>query len=117
MHTLDLFADVQCEPAAPDWKQERDAGIKQALDHAERDEPGFGERAYEFLVKFAAENERFSGEDATDAIKAAGIIPACDKAFGAVYQRALRANLIHRVAFGQRRKGHGSLCAIYAGVK
>lgn len=79
-----------------------------ALDLAERDEPGFCERAQRFVLAFLAQHGRTSSEDITDACKDAGIVPAEDRAFGPVYGGLNRRKQIVCVGYCGRRKGHGT---------
>ena len=79
-----------------------------ALDLAERDEPGFAERAQRFVVAYLGQHGRASSEDITDACKAAGIVPREDRAFGSVYQVLNRRKQIAFAGYCERRKGHGT---------
>lgn len=84
----------------------------ECLEHAIELAPTFAERAKVFIVKHLAEKGPTSGEDLTDACKAAGIVPGNDdRAFGGVFLslsnpnnpriRCLRSDL-------PRKYGHGS---------
>ena len=95
-------------------RAERDVAMTRVAEKAERVEPGFSERAYEALVAYVAQHAEFGGEDATDAIKAAGIVPHDDRAFGPIYMAAVRNGLIKRVRFVPRRRGHGSPGPLWA---
>lgn len=67
-----------------------------------------------FIAAHLASNDQVSGEDLTDACKAAGIKPHDDRAFGAVYRRLLRDKRIEKCATTIRKKGHGSVgCSVY----
>ena len=79
-----------------------------ALDLAERDEPGFGERAQRFVLAYLLAYGPSSSEDITDACKAAGIVPGEDRAFGSVYQVLNRRKQIAFAGYCERRKGHGT---------
>lgn len=85
-----------------------DRCMQLAADRAERDEPGFCERAQHFVLAFLAQHGKASSEDITDACKAAGIVPAEDRAFGSVYGGLNRRKQIVCVGYCDRRKGHGT---------
>lgn len=70
--------------------------------------PDFAERALNFIAEYARKQATFTGEDATNAAKMSGIRPHDDRAFGPVYAKALRENIIRVVGFVPRVKGHGS---------
>lgn len=95
-------------PTLQDARLAQSVAMARVADKAEREAPGFAERAYAFLVRYVGQHEIFSGEDASDAIKAAGIVPHDDRAFGPIYMAASRNGLIQRVGYVPRRRGHGS---------
>jgi hypothetical protein len=70
--------------------------------------PGFGERALNFIAEYARTHERFSGENCTYAMKAAGIRAHDDRATGSVYAKAVRVGLIHVVGYVPRVRGNGT---------
>jgi hypothetical protein len=79
--------------------------------------PGFSGRAFAFLERYARERTTFNGEDATNAAKQSGIRPSDDRAFGPIYAKLIRDNVIRVVAFVPRVKGHGSMGGkVYAAV-
>lgn len=82
--------------------------LRLAADRAERDGPGFCERAQLFVLAYLGQHGRASSEDITDACKDAGIVPQEDRAFGQVYASLNRRKQIVCVGFCERRKGHGT---------
>lgn len=72
-------------PPLPVARAIGDQCMQRAADRAERDEPGFSERAQAFVLRYLAEHGSASGEDITDACKAAGIQPAEVRAFLTAY--------------------------------
>ena len=78
------------------------------LDRAESIVADFGARAFEFIREYAQQHSTFTGEDATNAAKMAGIRPLDDRAFGPVYAKAIRQSVIRVIGFVPRVKGHGS---------
>ena len=80
-----------------------------ALDSAEANDPTFGTRAYAFIVDYIREHGPIPGEAVTLAARCAGIKPAKDdRAFGAIYAKALRNEEIKVVDSTFRVRGHGS---------
>lgn len=82
-----------------------------AQDRANTAEPGFSERALEHIrstMAGAAPDARIRGEDIVNAAKVAGIRPPDDRAFGAVFSKAIRLGWIEPVGFAPRVKGHGT---------
>lgn len=84
------------------------AGTQLAADRAEREQPGFQQRAQAFVLQYLAARGAASSEDITDACKAAGILPSEDRAFGSVYQSLNRRGQIAFAGFCARKKGHGT---------
>lgn len=81
-------------------------GQLRAQVRAEHARPSFTADAAAFMWAHLALGPA-SGEDLTDAAKAAGLIPPDDRAFGAVFQMLLRRG-VRVVGQCPRRKGHGS---------
>ena len=88
-----------------DWQSERDAALETVERNAGED---FKERAMAFALRWMAGKGVVSGEDITDACKAAGIVPREDRAFGPVYLKLARQGAIVRVGYLARRRGHGA---------
>lgn len=65
-------------------------------------------RARDFVLDQLRQHGPSSGEDLTDAAKAAGITPPDDRAFGAVFSFLSRKRAIEPAGFCERRKGHGT---------
>lgn len=85
--------------------RERDQAIDDIIAHHGQ---WFMRHAKEFVLGYLRDNETASGEDITDACRAAGISPHNDKAFGAVYVTLSRAGQIEKAGSCERRKGRGS---------
>lgn len=96
--------------SAPPLAQARQAGeIASALatNKAERESPGFRERAENaILAKLAAGPA--SGEDITDYVRACGVDFADGRALGSIYSSLRRRGLIEVVGHCARRRGHGT---------
>lgn len=70
--------------------------------------PGFSSLALNFIAEYAKQNSRFSGENCTYAMKAAGIRAHDDRATGSIYAKAIRMGLIHVVGYVPRVRGNGT---------
>lgn len=68
----------------------------------------FGRTASEFILSYLRQHGATSGEDITDACKAAGIKPHDDRAFGPVYMSLSRKGIIRKAGMVPRRKGHAT---------
>lgn len=76
---------------------------------AEQDDPLFGARALAFIVKHVREKGAVAGESITMAATASGIRPKKgDRAFGAIYAKALRKGYIRVHSYVPRLRGHGT---------
>ena len=92
-------------PSLFDWQAERDTAMA-SVEHNAGEE--FRDAALAFVPNWLAGRGAVSGEDITDAAKAAGIVPHLDQAFGPVYASLARQGLIVRTGYAPRRRGHGS---------
>lgn len=73
--------------------------------------PNFTERALEHIRAVAgnlSQGATVRGEDLVNGAKLAGIRPHDDRAFGAVFQKAIRERVIEPVGYAPRIKGHGT---------
>lgn len=91
-------------PTLEDWAVARDLAMTQVSENAG---PDFKMQATAFVVAYLTEHGPTSGEDLTDAAKAAGIVPGnTDRAFGGIYGGLVHRKVIERHSFCIRRKGH-----------
>jgi hypothetical protein len=82
-------------------------GMNQAVDHANRVSPEWSNRAYEKLQEFALLGNEFMTEDVRLWADKNGLdSPPDNRAWGAVVNKAVRANLIERVGYGNAKTGH-----------
>lgn len=103
---MDLFEIADSRALA-----EREAGMKLAADHAEDDCRGWNDRAYAFLVQFAKTHDGFISEDVSDAAILAGEPqPPTLRAWGQIYRRALKNDIIIQSGAGRSRRRHASIC-------
>ncbi len=118
-YTIEYFARKQAELRAAgeaSAKASRAAaqeGIDRAVAHAERDVPGWGDVAYEFIRLHAMRNKgkRFTGYEIVQAALAYGVPkPPTDKAFGGPLQRAARRGIIVKAGYvpDQNPERHGA---------
>lgn len=92
---------VQKEAVVLDINQaraNRDAGIKKAVNHANKIRPGWGEDAYKFLKKFlAGHNGPFMAEDVRSYAALLDFeLPPNDRSWGAIIVRAKKEGLIEQ---------------------
>jgi hypothetical protein len=98
-------------------RAERDAGMEQALDHAERVTDNWGEIAYQFLTSFAMNaSGNFISEDVSAAAAQDPEFPAppTDRAWGPIYKRAAKDGWIKQVGIGRSRRRHASICPLWS---
>jgi hypothetical protein len=95
-----------------DWTAQRDAGIQQAAQHAEAVEPGWKDTAYGMLETFCQERRgcHFTSEDVRRWCELREFTSPVPKAWGPVFLKAARANLICRNGFAIAKQRHGSPC-------
>lgn len=90
---------------------DREAGMKQAADHANETHGDWTGRAFDFLSQFARENQSFISEDVSDRSKEVDFPqPGTDRAWGSIYRRAVREEIIIQVGTGRSRRRHASIC-------
>ena len=89
-------------------------GMHRAAKGAEKNHPGWGDIALAFLTKWAhgkPADELWTGEDVTDAYRRSEpemFQAKDDRAWGPIFQKAQRLNIIReRDREARRRKGHG----------
>jgi hypothetical protein len=83
---------------------------------AEEVTPDFAEKAKKIILDHLAIVQKCSGEELVDLAIAKGAIPHDSRAFGGVFQSMSRRGPIRKVAFCERRKGHGTAGGIVWGV-
>jgi hypothetical protein len=94
----------------------RDDGMQLALEHAESESEDWGEVAYAFLLRFVMFHAYpFISEDVSDSSKEDPTFPQppTDRAWGAIYRRAVKNGLIHQVGAGRSRRRHASICPLW----
>lgn len=92
------------------------AGIHSSVEHADENAPGWSERAYHFMVAFAAsELTPWTVERFREWAMAQGLDkPAEERAYGAVTQRALRNGVMVRVGFAPAASSNCGAKPLYA---
>lgn len=107
---LDLIEMIQAVEA-------RERGMAQALEHAEREHFDWAEQAYGFLQTYARSHEEFISEDVSDASKVLNFPqPPTDRAWGSIYKRAIKNDLIIQVGTGRSRRRHASICPLWGSL-
>lgn len=85
----------------------RDAGMSQAITAAERQDDEWPELAYGFLCRYARSHATFISEEATAEADRLGYgSPTDPRAWGHVFQRAARANVIAKIGYGISQRRH-----------
>lgn len=88
-------------------RAQRDAGMSQALTAAERRDEEWPELAYGFLCRYARTHATFISEEATaEADRLSYGSPTDPRAWGHVFQRAARANVITKIGYGISQRRH-----------
>jgi len=102
-----------------DWdkaQRRRDRGMASAVRHTCEEAPGWPDRAYGYLQRYAGlDLEPWTIEQFRAwAIEQGLDRPAEERAYGGVTQRALRNGLIVRVGYAPAASSNGSAKALYA---
>jgi len=98
---------------APDGKQLRDEGIEKAVTHADNVYDEWSTEAYAFLYEFTRSNNEFTAEDVRNASVNIVPEPPDNRAWGSIFKRAIKSNLIKRKDF-TTAKNPTSHCATVA---
>lgn len=111
---LDLFLD-----AGPTGEQLRDAGMAQAIDHADAVTPGWSMIAFDFLQSYMKEHDEFMAEDVRVASEGVVPKPPVNCAWGGVFARASKAGLITHLRFQNVKnpKAHATPRSVWSVVK
>lgn len=88
----------------------RDAGIASSTQHADDDAPGWCDRAFDLLCIYASQQPTpWTCETFRPWAYAQGLpVPAEERAWGGITQRALRRGVIERVGFAPTAASNGS---------
>jgi hypothetical protein len=75
----------------------RDAGISRAINHANRETPGWPDIAYEFLKRYISGHQSFMTEDVRTASIGEILQAPNDRAWGGVIARARNEGLVQAI--------------------
>lgn len=105
--TLD-FGRVKLELTG---QQLRDQGIAKAVNHAEKENPNWKEKAFQFLCDYIKGHSEFMIEEVREASE--GIVPIApsSRAWGSIAVRAARSGLITRTGYRSVKNARAH-CAI-----
>lgn len=94
------------------YTAQRDEGIRRAESHAEHLEPGWKEVAYGMLEAFCKARRGciFTSEDVRRWCDLRGFDSPVPKAWGGVFLKASRRNLIRKTGTAIAKQRHGSPC-------
>lgn len=107
---LDLFSFPE-----PTGKDLRDAGIRKAINHANKKDNNWSEKAYNFLINFIRSNSEFMVEDVRKASDGVVDEPPSLRAWGSIIVRASKEKLIKRVGFRNvsNAKAHATPASVW----
>ncbi len=92
-------------------RQQADAGMTQAIDHAAEANPEWPIDAYHYLVGFAQNHQFFISEDVSGQSKLDGLEqPPTDRAWGSIYRKAVKHGIIVQDGIGRSARRHASIC-------
>lgn len=95
-------------------RAERDAGMLQAINHAEDVDQEWPDVAYAFLCRYAAAHEHFEGWQVTQEAQRLGYgSPTTDRAWGSLYVKAQKEGVIAESGSGRNPYRHNSICIRY----
>jgi len=100
MKTPDLFDDVPPAPSKAELgRRGRDAGMRNAVEHADAVTPEWRKSAFDFVQAYAQRGKPFIAPQVREFAYTCGLPrPPTDMAWGAVLQRASRLGLIKPLA-------------------
>lgn len=100
---MDLLSYIEAQTLA-------EQGMTRAVDHADREQPGWSEQAFEALLAFAVTTEgEFTAERARAACHELGLAQPPDaRAWGSVFNLASRRGHILKVGYAPRACGHNT---------
>lgn len=97
-----------------DARAKRDAGMLQAMHHAQDEDAEWPDVAYAFLVRYARTHEFFMGWECTAEANRLGYgSPTTSKSWGALYTKAQREGVIAKFGSGNDPHRHASICPRY----
>lgn len=102
------------EAMQQDARKKRDDGIRRAVERTESESPGWTEKAYQFLVEYSRQNERFQTWMCNQASKNGGVpIPKNEKSWAAPVRKALREGIIVKDGFAPNPRRHLTDAPVY----
>lgn len=93
-------------------EQAASAGMGQAIDHADRVSPGWSDLAYDYLIVYCLTHSEFKSEDVSGSTKGDPFFPQppTDRAWGAIYRRALKDGVIAHNGTARSELRHNTIC-------
>ncbi len=103
------------DTAMEQGRDARDAGMAQALDHANNVVSDWGDQATNYLQRYAQQNRVFSGWMVTKAadLDAAFPSPPTKKSWGAVFTKAQRDRVICKLRYEADPNRHNNPVPVY----
>ena len=96
-------------------RAERDAGMRQATDHAEAETPGWSAQALAYLRQYAERRDRFPGWFVTEEAALSGEVPEppTKKAWGSIFTKAARHGWIVKDGYRPDPHRHANPCPVW----
>ena len=98
-----------------DARRVRDQKMQQVLDHAEREQPKWGDLALAYLKRYAETHDRFAGWHVTHAAELTRSVPTPPtlKSWGSLFTKAQRLGWIEKCGFTQDKNRHCNPIPVY----
>ena len=98
-----------------DARRVRDQKMQQVLDHAEREQPKWGDLALAYLKRYAETHDRFVGWFVTQAADLTGAVPTPPtlKSWGSIFSKAARDGWLVKDGYAQDPHRHANPCPIW----
>ncbi len=99
-------------------KRKAEAGMQQAVDHANEASKQWSERAYKFLCNYLGSGKEFMAEDLRKESQSIVPEPPSLRAWGAIIRRASKNGLIERIGYRNvsNVKAHSTPAAVWRGT-
>lgn len=97
----------------------RDKGIQQAINHADKVEEKWSEKAYNCLLRFIQWNDEFMTEDVREFASLSLSEPPSNRSWGGIIVKAVKQGLIVRKGFRNvsNAKAHSTPASVWKTVK
>lgn len=96
-------------------QENRDIGIKQAIDNANNKNANWSEQAYNFLLNYMKNHSEFMAEEVRVASEEIIPLPPSNRAWGGIIRKAFKNDLIESIGFKSVKnpKAHCAPCNVW----